>query len=350
MSPISCLGVVAHGPRDLRIEEVRNTRPSDGQVVVAIEAGGICGSDLHYYRHGGFGTVRIKEPMVLGHEIAGTVHELGSGVSHLAIGTRVAVNPSLPCGACRYCREGIRNQCLDMRFLGSAMHFPHTRGGFQQRLTVDAAQAIPIADSVSIAEAAVAEPLAVCLHASRQAGPLMGKRVLVAGCGPIGILSVIVARYGGATEVVATDIGEFPLSIARQVGATRTVNVAAHPHEVEEYGADKGFFDALFEASGQQSALVAGLAALRPGGVVVQLGLRGDATLPINLIVAKEIQLRGTFRFDTEFELAVQLLIRALVNVKPLLTASLPFRSADDAFPLALDRSRSIKVQLTFGQ
>jgi L-idonate 5-dehydrogenase len=322
--------------------------PGANEVRVRIAAGGICGSDLHYYHHGGFGTVRIKEPMALGHEIAGVIEDIGADVTHLAPGTRVAVNPSKPCNTCRYCREGQHQHCLDMHFIGSAMRFPHAQGGFRQNLTVDAAQAVPIAEGMTMAEAAMAEPLAVCLHAAHQAGPLMGKRVLVTGCGPIGALSVAVARFGGAAEIVATDIASEPLKVAEALGATRAVNVASSPEALAPYTADKGTFDVLFEASGNQAALRSALDAVRPGGVVVQVGLGGDMTLPINLIVAKELQLRGTFRFDSEFQLAVELMGKGLIDVKPLLTATVPFEQAVEAFELASDRAQSIKVQLAF--
>src|SRR6202008_991786 len=152
--------VVIHAPKDLRIDQFPDLAPKAGEVRVKIAAGGICGSDLHYYHDGGFGTVRIEQPMALGHEIAGVVTDFGEGVSHLAPGTRVAVNPSRPCGVCIHCREGIRNQCLDMRFMGSAMRTPHVQGGFREYVTVDAAQAIPIAEKLSLAEAAMGEPLA----------------------------------------------------------------------------------------------------------------------------------------------------------------------------------------------
>jgi len=341
--------VVAHAAKDLRIDTVPDApAPGPGEVRVKIEAGGICGSDMHYYRHGGFGVVRIKEPMILGHEIAGTVAEIGDGVSGLAVGDKVAVNPSSPCGRCSYCSRGMRNQCLDMHFLGSAMRMPHVQGGFRETMTVAAAQAVKVPAHVSLAEAAVCEPLAVCLHAGNQAGPLLGKRVLVTGSGPIGALSVVVARLGGAAEVVATDIADAPLAIASRLGASETVNTAKHPAAFDGWKADKGHFDVLFEASGNQQALIAAFDVLRPGAVIVQVGLGGEMTLPVNTIVAKEFQLRGTFRFDREFELAVQLLSEKLIDVKPLITATLPFSSAVEAFELAGDRSQSMKVQLAF--
>ena len=341
-------GIVIHAPKDLRVEDIATVPLEPHDVRVRIEAGGICGSDLHYYHRGGFGTVRLKEPMVLGHEIAGMIDEVGSGVSDLSPGMRVVVNPSRPCNECRYCRAGQRNQCLDMRFMGSAMRFPHVQGGFRQIVTTDEGQAIPIASTVTMQEAAMAEPLAVCLHAARQAGSLLGAKVLVTGCGPIGTLAVLTARYGGAAEIVATDVSAYPLSVAARVGASRTINVAAEPQALTPYAKDKGTFDVLFEASGNEAALRGALEAVRPGGIVVQLGLGGDMTLPINVIVAKDLQLRGSFRFDEEFRLAVDLMGKGLIDVKPVLSETLPFERAVEAFDLASDRSRAMKVQLTF--
>jgi len=222
------------------------------------------------------------------------------------------------------------------------------QGAFREHVTVAASQAIPIAEKLSFGEAAMAEPLAVCLHAGKQAGPLLGKRVLVTGCGPIGALMVIVARYGGAAEVVVTDIADAPLGVARKLGASLAVNTAAEASVLDPYRAGKGVFDVLFEASGNQVALRSAFDLVRPGAVIVQLGLGGEMTLPVNTIVTKELQLRGTFRFDPEFELALSLMGKGLIDVTPLITASLPFTSAVDAFELASDRSKSMKVQLTF--
>ena len=340
--------VVIHAPKDLRVETAELAALGPGDVEVRIEAGGICGSDLHYYQHGGFGTIRVKEPMILGHEVAGVIARTGESVAHLKAGQRVAVSPSRPCGQCRYCQQGQQQHCLDMRFYGSAMRFPHVQGAFRERLVTSAGQCHPVADGLTAAEAAMAEPLAVCLHAARQAGPLLGKRVLVTGSGPIGALCMMAARRAGAAEIVATDLAEAALTIARKIGADRTINVAAEPDMLATYGADKGTFDVLFEASGNEQALVSALNVIRPGGIIVQVGLGGSVTLPINTIVAKEIQLRGTFRFHEEFALAVELMGKGLIDVKPLITATLPFERATEAFELAADRSKSMKVQLAF--
>lgn len=340
--------VVIHAERDLRIEDRAPGEVGPGQVGIAIAAGGICGSDLHYYQHGGFGTVRLREPMVLGHEVSGTITAVGGGVESLAVGDRVAVSPSLPCNACEYCLKGQQNQCLDMRFYGSAMRFPHVHGAFRQQLVAEATQCHRLADGTSFAEGAFAEPFAVTLHAVSRAGSLLGKRVLVTGSGPIGALCVLAARAHGAREIVATDVMDAPLVYARAVGADQVINVAADAARLAAFGAGKGSFDVMFEASGNAAALAAGLNVLRPRSVLVQLGLGGDIAVPQNVVVAKEIEIRGSFRFHEEFALAVDLINRRRADVRPLLSATYPLDDAVAAFEAAGDRARSMKVQLAF--
>ena len=209
-------------------------------------------------------------------------------------------------------------------------------------------QAHRLADSVSDGEGSMAEPLSVALHAVRRAGPLLGKSVLVTGCGPIGALAIVAARRAGATHIVATDVGAHTLGKALKVGADEVVNVAEEPDGLARFTADKGSFDVLLEASGNPRALVGAFEALRPRGIIVQLGLGGEMTLPINTIVAKEFDLRGAFRFHEEFAVAVELLNKGLVDVKPLISASVPYRDAGRAFALAADRSQAMKVLLDF--
>jgi len=340
--------VVIHAALDLRIEDRALDVPGPGQVEVSIEAGGICGSDLHYFNHGGFGAIRIREPMILGHEVAGTIKSLGQGVSDLVVGDRVAVSPSRPCNACEYCLKRQQNQCLNMRFYGSAMPMPHIQGAFRQQLVAESWQCHRVADGISINEAALAEPFAVTLHAVSRAGPLIGKRVLVTGCGPIGALAIIAARVHGAVEIVATDVMDAVLEKARLVGADRAINVSTHADDLQAYSANKGYFDVHFEASGNDRAVRSGLETLKPRGILVQLGLGGDVSIPQNLVVSKEIEMRGTFRFHEEFGLAVDLINQRRVDLKPLLTGVYGLEEVVKAFEIAGDRSRSMKVQLSF--
>ncbi|WP_377297155.1 L-idonate 5-dehydrogenase [Rhizobium sp. SGZ-381] len=339
--------IVAHAAKDVRIEEIDDAEPGQGEVRLRLATGGICGSDLHYYNHGGFGAVRLKEPMVLGHEVSAIVEELGPGVSGLEISQLVAVSPSRPCRTCRYCQDGLHNQCLNMRFYGSAMPFPHIQGAFRESLVADAIQCVA-ADGLTAGEAAMAEPLAVTLHATRRAGEMLGKKVLVTGCGPIGVLSILAARRAGAGEIVATDLSDFTLSLAKSAGADRVINTKTEPDALSAYSADKGTFDVLYECSGAAAALSGGIAALRPRGVIVQLGLGGDMSLPMMAITAKELELRGSFRFHEEFATGVDLMRKGLIDVKPLITHTVPLADALSAFEIASDRSRAMKAQIAF--
>jgi L-idonate 5-dehydrogenase len=343
-----CMCLVIHAPDDLRLDEQDAGEIGPGQVLVKVGMGGICGSDLHYFHNGGFGTVRIKEPMVLGHEVAGTVVAVAPGVESVRIGDKVAINPSRPCGACKFCLEGLPNQCLEMRFYGSAMRTPHVQGAFRNMLLCEATQCVKVADHVPLRLAALAEPFSVGLHAVSRAGSLLGKRVLVSGCGPIGVLAIAAARVHGAAEIVATDVVDEPLAIARAIGADGTVNVVQDKTWVSRYAADKGTFDVMLECSGNERALRDGLEVMRPRGVVVQLGLGGDVSIPQNMVVAKELSICGSFRFHAEFALAVRLINEGRIDLSPVVSHTFPMLKAREAFELASDRKQAMKVLIDF--
>ncbi|MFB2594491.1 L-idonate 5-dehydrogenase [Paracoccus sp. p4-l81] len=339
--------IVIHAARDLRIEDRPDEAPGPGQIALRLATGGVCGSDLHYYNHGGFGAVRLREPMILGHEVSAYVTALGAGVTGFQPGQLVAVSPSRPCGGCDYCHQGLPNHCLNMRFYGSAMPFPHIQGAFRETLVADASQCVD-ATGLTPAEAAMAEPLAVTLHATMRAGTMLGKRVLVTGCGPIGVLSILAARRAGAAEIVATDLSDFTLSLAVKAGADRVINTGTDPDALATYAAGKGTFDVLYECTGVAAALSSGIAAMRPRGVILQLGLGGDMSLPMMAITAKELDLRGSFRFHPEFATGVGLMQKRLIDVRPLITHSVPLADAETAFRLASDRSQAMKAQIVF--
>ena len=339
--------VVIHAAKDLRIETRAIEEPGAGEVQIKLAAGGICGSDLHYFNHGGFGTIRLKEPMILGHEVAGHITKLGAGVEGLELGELVAISPSRPCDACKFCQQGMHNQCLNMRFYGSAMPFPHIQGAFREVLVADARQCVS-AEGLSPGEAAMAEPLAVTLHATRRAGEMLGKSVLVTGCGPIGVLAILAARRAGADLVVATDLSDFTLAMAKAAGADLTINIANEAQKLEQFNRDKGSFDILYECSGAAVALAGAIPAMRPGGTIMQLGLGGDMTVPMMAITAKELSLKGSFRFHSEFATGISLMRKGLIDVKPLITHVVNLGDARQGFELASDRSKAMKVQIQF--
>lgn len=336
--------IVIHRAGDLRVEPRTAPPAGAGQVRVRIDRGGICGSDLHYVRHGGFGPVRLAEPMVLGHEVVGTIAGLGSGVTDLAVGDAVAINPALPCGVCRFCTDGMSNHCLDMRFFGSAMRRPHVQGAFSTEVTVEARQLVKLPPGLDPSIAVFAEPLAVALHALTRAALRPGDRVVITGMGPIGMLILLAARHAGAGEIIASDIAAEPLALARTLGADQAIT----PEALDQFTADRGHFDIGFEASGAPSALPALMSVVRPRGRIVQVGLGGDLPVASMVLVTKEIDLLGTFRFTDEFAHAVALLGSGAIDVAPMLSATFPVDQAADAFALAADKTRAMKVQITF--
>jgi L-idonate 5-dehydrogenase len=340
--------IIARGARDLSVGEVAVADLGSSDVLVRISTGGICGSDLHYYQHGGFGTVRIRAPLVLGHELAGTIMACGSEVREFKPGDRVAVNPSLACGTCAYCRVGLQNHCQDMRFMGSAMRSPHVQGGFRDLLVCSASQAHKVPDHLSFGQAALAEPTAVCLHALSRAGDLVGKRVLITGAGPIGLLMVAVCRLAGAAQIVITDRLANPLEVAKATGADAAINVVDAADGLASWTERNGRFGVHFEASGSGSALIDGISALAPRGISVLIGQGAEVPLQISNLIGREIEMRGSFRFDREFGVALDHLANSRLSVSHLITATLPASQAVRAFDLALDKQASVKVQLDF--
>ncbi|MFE9442036.1 L-idonate 5-dehydrogenase [Streptomyces sp. NPDC006602] len=340
--------VVAHGAGDLRLEERPVPRPGPGEVAVDIRYGGICGSDLHYWRHGAVGEFRLREPLVLGHEIVGRVRAAGPGTPAPSAGTAVAVHPLASCGTCRQCAAGRRNTCLDTGYLGSAARNPHVQGGFADVLVVPAERVLPLPEGLDLRLAALAEPAAVAWHAVRRAGDVRGKRVLVTGAGPIGCLVVAALRAAGAGEITVTDVHEAPLTVAKQVGATSTVRVGgptAGGEELEGLAAD-----IAIESSGNPAGLRTCVYGVDRGGLVVGLGLLppGDTPVAANAVITRELRLVGSFRFDTELGEVLRALADGRLPVDPVVTSVLPVTRTDEAFELAADPAHSCKVLLDF--
>ena len=325
----------------------RTIECADDQVLVQVERGGICGSDIHYFQHGRAGMSVLKEPMTLGHEFVGRIAEAPAD-SGLKVGQRVAVNPSQPCNACEFCLSGKQNLCRTMKFMGSAQFFPHVQGGFASFVAVSPAQCVPYSDKADAKVIAFAEPLAVAIHAVHQAGDLVGKKVLVTGSGPIGCLVIAAAFAAGASEIIATDMSDRCRALALEMGASK----AADPTDAEVTGKwleNSGYFDVCFEASGAPAAIASTVGFTRPKGRIVQLGM-GAATVefPLGLMLVKEIELVGSFRFINEFDIAVRWLESGRINPLPLLSAVFPQQDVVKALEMASDKSQAAKVQLTF--
>lgn len=335
--------VVVHGPGDLRVAEVPAPVAGPGEVVLDVEWGGICGSDLSYWRHGASGTSVLTEPLVLGHEVAGRVRSLGPGVAGVNIGLPVTVHPATLAGdgVLPERLAGRTNLYPEVRYLGSAAFTPHTAGGFAEQVVVRADQLRPLPDGVSTLQGALAEPLGVSMHAVNRAGDVRARDVLVNGAGPIGSLVVAALKAAGARSVVAADLSAASLRIARAMGADATVDVGAG-------GALPTDVELVFEASGAPGVLGAVLHAVARGGTLVQVGnLPGEpAAAALGDLVTREITWIGSYRFVDEISDALDAMAAGL-DVSPLITHRFGLAEADQAMRTAADRSTgSSKVML----
>ncbi|MBB5159124.1 alcohol dehydrogenase catalytic domain-containing protein [Saccharopolyspora phatthalungensis] len=335
--------VVVHGPGDLRVETLHDLRVAPDRVVVRVVYGGICGSDLHYAADGRNGPYRITEPLVLGHEVVGVVSQIGHDVANApAVGTRVAIHPATPTAPPGAARGTGLHLHPGGTYLGSASTRPHTQGGFVELLEVSPGQLRLLPDELPLRRAVLAEPLAVALHgvARLEARPL-GARVLVSGAGPIGALAIAALRHAGSAEIVAADLQGFPLKVAAAVGADSTRNLS-DGDTVEESS-----FDIVVEAAGAVGSLVTALDAVRPGGAVLQLGMlpRGPIPVPVSAIIAKEVTLYGSQRFDIELDAAIALLAGD-PSLEAVLSHEFDIDSAAEAFACAAESARSSKTVL----
>lgn len=339
------LGVVVHGEGDLRVEPIEREEPAADEAVVRIAYGGVCGSDLHYWMHGAAGESILREPLLLGHEVVGTVVEPAADGAGPRAGVDVAVHP-LTEGAgdgSRY-PAGRPNLSPGSTYLGSAAHFPHRQGAFARLVNLPARMLRPLPKGLSLRDAALAEPAAVAWHAVSRADAVAGRRALVIGCGPIGALIVAVLRRAGAAEIVATDLYEHPRRIAEQLGATRTID-ARDADAIAAVDAD-----VVFESSGSRPGLASAVRGATRGGRVVMVGLQptGEQPALLSLVITRELELVGSLRFNGEMDDVLQALADGSLQVDPIVTHEFAVEDTLEAFETARDASRSGKVLLRF--
>ncbi|WP_334152148.1 L-idonate 5-dehydrogenase [Microbacterium sp.] len=343
-APASVRALVAHAAEDIRVEDVPLRTPADDEAVIRIAYGGICGSDLHYWKHGAAGQSILREPMVLGHEIVGTVMAPASDGSGPAAGTPVVVHPA------RYAGSPVRfpadrpNISGGVSYLGSAARLPHTAGGFADHVVLPTRMLRALPPQLALRTAALIEPASVAWHALDRAGDVRGKRVLVIGAGPIGALVVAAARAKGAAEIVAVDLHGQPLRIAAAVGATRTI-LAGDAEQIAAVDAD-----IVLESSGNPRGLASALSGATRGGRVVMVGLQpdGDQPVPIATAITRELDLVGSFRFHDEIDAVIEALADGSLAVDPVITHEFELEDSLTALGIALDPTASGKVLLRF--
>ncbi|WP_189091176.1 NAD(P)-dependent alcohol dehydrogenase [Deinococcus ruber] len=343
-----------NGIRDLSWEDRSVPAPGPFEVRVQVQRIGVCGSDVHYYTHGRIGGFVVEAPLVLGHEVSGTVEAVGEGVTRLKVGDRVALEPGIPCRKCAYCKTGHYNLCPSMHFMAT----PPVDGALSEWVIWPEDFTFAIPDSMSLDSAALLEPLAVGVWAARRGGVKMGDSVAVIGAGPIGCTTLQAAKAAGATTIIAVDLEDFRLDLARQLGATHTINARTEDpvQRIREITSgltglpiSHGGVDVAFETAGSVPTCRMSLEAPRPGGVTVLVGLPPVPEVALDIVSAasRETDIRGIFRYANCYPAAIGLVASGAVNLDILVTQRFDFGNTPEAFVFAdTERARSMKVMI----
>jgi L-iditol 2-dehydrogenase len=311
LPPMMRVGVL-HEPGVFKVENRPVPQPKANEVLVEVRSVGVCGSDVHYYRHGRIAHHVVRQPLVLGHEAGGRVVAVGRDVDPGRLGERVAIEPGVPCRLCDHCKSGSYNLCRDMAFFAT----PPVDGAFAQFVAIAADFAHPVPATVSDDAAALMEPLSVALWACTKAAVGPASRVLIAGAGPIGLLNLQVALARGATQVTVSDIVPARLDAAKRFGATQVID--ARGQRLDALGLE---VDSFIECSGAETAVQQGARVVRAGGVIVLIGMgRDEVLLPVGVIQVREITLTGTCRYANTYPTAVALVAKGLVDLDNMVT------------------------------
>ena len=322
---------------DLAVETrtVEAPLPNSHQVQIAVKSVGVCGSDIHYWEHGRIGPYVVESDLVLGHEASGVVTAIGSDVTSVSVGDRVAIEPGVPCGHCHECRMGRYNLCPEVQFFAT----PPVDGAFAQFVVIDENFAHRVPDSMSFDEAALIEPLSVGVWACKKAKIAPGSRVLVTGAGPVGLMCAKVARASGAIEVTVTDVNLERLKAAAAMGFT------IHRSGVDQALTEKSF-TAVIECSGNVHAINTAIRAAAPASVVVLVGMAadGNVTVPVDVIQGRELWLTGTFRYAHTYPTAIGLVSSGAVIISDLVSASYDLGNVENALGHARKHPEDLKV------
>lgn len=321
------------GPRDLRLVGVDRPAPKPWEALVRVESVGICGSDLHYYVDGRIGSMVIAEPLILGHEYAGVVEEVGSDADRSLVGKRVAVEPGIPCLRCEWCKKGRYNVCPDMRFPGG----PPYDGALCEYVAVHAAFCFPVPDTMTAAEAALIEPAAVAIHAVELAGVKPGETAAVLGLGPIGLLTAQAAKLSGIGVLYGTDLLDYRVEAGRRYGVDVGFNAGcADTVETLRQATGGRGVDVAFDCARSSETPGIACVVVRPAGRCILVGISGQEydLFPVNVARRKELTLQWCRRFCFNYPGAIEMAASGKLDIRSLTTHSFPLARAREAFEL----------------
>ncbi|XP_023016450.2 sorbitol dehydrogenase [Leptinotarsa decemlineata] len=342
------LTAVLYKINDIRLEQRPIPEPKCNQVLLQMEVVGICGSDVHYYEHGKVGPFVVENPMVIGHEASGTVVKCGENVKTLKPGDRVAIEPGVPCRQCYLCKIGKYHLCPDMKFCAT----PPIDGNLSRFYCQDEDFCFKLPCNMDLEEGTLMEPLAVGVHACKQAEVKIGDVCLIFGSGPIGLSTLVTAKAMGASKVMILDVREERLQLAKQMGADSTLKVDTGMSEdsisdkIKQCLGDEPH--ACFDCTGNQMCCRIALNVARAGGVVVIVGMgETEMTLPLTAAMFKEVKLKGSFRYANDYQQAIEMVRTGRVNVKPLITHHFRLEDTVKAFETARDRiGNPVKIMI----
>ncbi|HHU91137.1 MAG TPA: NAD(P)-dependent alcohol dehydrogenase [Clostridiaceae bacterium] len=321
----------------IKIKDIQKPVPKAGEVLIKVDACGICGSDVHYWQHGRIGDFIVKEPMILGHEAAGTVVEIGSGVDNVKVGDIVALEPGITCMKCNNCRNGLYNLCSDVEFFAT----PPVDGVMKEYVTHPAELVYLAPSGISAEVASLAEPLSVAVHALRLANFQSGQKVLVYGAGIIGICVMLAAFESGASEVVVADIQEARLDRAKKLGASEVINS-------KNSKPNSQYYDVVFECTGAETCAISAIKATRSGGNIVLIGMGPDEMDQIPLLdaICREIKIHGSFRYRNTYPVALNIIAKNQELFSQLITHHFTIDEVEEAFEVALKDPSACKVMV----
>ncbi|MEK3890477.1 NAD(P)-dependent alcohol dehydrogenase [Bacillus sp. FSL K6-3431] len=346
MNKLLMKAAVLNKPQSIEIKEITIPEPKSNEALLKVHCIGICGSDLHYYEHGRIGRYVVEKPIILGHEVSGTVVKVGSEVTDLKVGDRVAVEPGIPCGQCEYCRSGRYNLCDEVEFMAT----PPFDGAWAEYVTVRSDFLFKLPDHVSYEEGALIEPLSVGFHAMRRGKVGPGDRLIITGLGPIGLLTIEAAKMFGVTEIYGSDVVGFRRELAMQMGAKGVIDPSKGfvQDQLEELSGEKGL-DVLIETSGNAHAISETIKLVKRGGRIVYVGLPIADSIPMDMtwMIDAELDMVGVFRYVNTYSDAINSLGHPTVDLEKVITDRYSLDDIQKAIDVALtEKDKSIKVMI----
>ncbi len=316
-------------PGDIRIEEMDIPKPKDDEALIKLKAVGVCGSDVHFFEFGRIGDFFVKEPLILGHECAGEVVEIGKNVKNIKVGDRVAIEAGVPCRKCEFCRLGRYNLCSSVTFLAA----PPFHGAYREYIAHPEDFLFKLPDNISYEEGAMVEPLSVGTYAAERGNVNVRNTVAIIGAGTIGLMTLQVVKARGATEIIVTDLEPFRLELAKKLGATLTINAREEDpvNKVLEY--TDGGADVIMEAVGAPQTIQQTIKMARPGAVIVWIGMPTTDEIPIRAVeaICKDVDIRGIFRYANAYKPAIKLLASGKIDVKSMITTTFTLDQVQEA-------------------